>query len=218
MKKIPALLGSAFLFSSISAHALEVTAIAPGGEGIGYEFEVHMDQNETAYLVGVVGAKSSYEPDFQAPNIGWTHFSNWTALMIHQPSLVTITVKNKSGVVRTVLNDEGALSTSVAGDELYPGISLYNGWDKTTQAKHSFNSIGNFWATVEHITSAGDMDGNHTETMNVLLGPGKYSVNFGGVNALHCSTEDTCYNGVHGYSAMISTSPLPISYGMDSMN
>ena len=216
MKKITTALATSILLASGAVQSAAVTYEDPTPSvGISYEWMVHMNQHDKAEMVGAVGGKASYEPKFEAPNIGWTHTSNWIALMIHQPSLVGIKVTNQKGVILTNIDrEDGSVSYSKAGDMLYPGVSVYAGWDDTTGSEEdSFNPRADFWSTVKYIGHQGDMMGKHTVMLHYLLEPGFYSINIGGVNALHCEESDPCFNGKHGYHATIKTMPVPASYG-----
>ena len=55
---------------------------------------------------------------------------------------VKITVERQQGVV--VVPDSGV--PAVARFGLVPALSIYDGWDDTTQTEqHTFNNVGSFW-------------------------------------------------------------------------
>ena len=221
MKKIAAmLLGCSAMMASASHAASTVTFADPAPDkGIGYEWNIRMSHGgkapTTAEFVRHVGAKSSYEPTFTPPEIGWHHQSDWVALELVENSLVTIEVRNQRGVHYTEVAQDGKKTESTAGQGYFPGFSVYKGWDDTSTEKHSFNSIGNFWSTIQYITAAYDQKGVHggetkrLATTRLMLPAGKYSINIGGVNALYCLPEQPCFSGRHGYSAKFTAEPIP---------
>jgi len=209
MKKFATILGA-------SAFALSTTAIAdvqfadPDEGGIGYEWTVTFDHHGSHELVGSTGGKGSFEPTFEAPDFGWTHTTDWVALELKENATLEIEMTRQEGVYELKVDREtGEQSYATSGAMLYPAFSIYEGWDTTTEAEQgSFNPIGNFWSTIEYMGAAYSHDGRSTVTHSIVLSAGKYSLNLGGVNALHCAEEDECYNGAHGYRVKLTTSPL----------
>ncbi len=181
----------------------------PDKEGIGYEWTVTLEgKHGHAGITGSVGGKSSYEPQFDAPDIGWTHTSDWVALEMKQKGVLTITVERQAGIYFTKIDKKTQEKSFVtAGSKLYPAMSIYTGWDSTTaKEKGSFNPVGNFWSTIEFKEVVYSDMGQKSITYRAKLPAGKYSINIGGVNALYCKESDSCFNGLHGYRAKFSTS------------
>ncbi|MCK5871450.1 MAG: hypothetical protein KAG26_01385 [Methylococcales bacterium] len=181
----------------------------PEKGGIGYEWTVTLEgKHGHAGITGSVGGKSSYEPQFDAPEIGWTHTSDWVALEMKEKGVLTITVERQAGVYFTKIDKKTQEKSFVtAGSKLYPALSIYTGWDSTTaKEKGSFNPQGNFWSTIKFKDVVYSNLGQKSITYKAKLPAGKYSVNIGGVNALYCKESDSCFNGLHGYRASFSTS------------
>jgi hypothetical protein len=177
----------------------------PEKGGIGYEWTVTIDgaNHGHAEITGSVGGKSSYEPQFDAPNFGWTHTSDWVAVEMKSKAVLEITVERLGGIYFTK-TDEKTKETSIvtAGAKLYPALSIYTGWDSTTAKEQgSFNPAGNFWSTIKFKDVVYSTLGEKKITYRAKLPAGKYSINIGGVNALYCKESDSCFNGLHGYRA-----------------
>lgn len=223
-KKVAAMVSMSALMLSSAVFAQNVSiefADPHPGEGIGYEWSIKMthpgDRPVTAEFTRHVGAKSSYEPSFSAPNIGWNHTSDWVALQLTKDSLLTIEVNNQRGVQYTTVDQEGKVTQHTAGRGYFPGVVLYEGYDNTSTEEHSFNPLGNFWATqLDWITANYDRIGQHGDAkrsakIQVIAPAGLYSINIGGANALYCEPQMPCYNGRHGYKATITAEPVPVS-------
>ncbi len=181
----------------------------PEEGGIGYEWTVTLEgKHGHAGITGSVGGKSSYEPQFDAPQIGWTHTSDWVALEMKEKGVLIITVERQAGIYFSK-TDRKTKETSVvtAGSHLYPAMSIYTGWDSTTKKEQgSFNPQGDFWSTIKFKDVVYSELGQKSITYRAKLPAGKYSVNIGGVNALYCKESDSCFNGLHGYRASFKTS------------
>ena len=182
--------------------------------GIGYEWTVVLHKRESVGVVWYVGAKSWSEPSNPEGLKGWTHTSNWIAIELEDAAKLVITVERQPGVVF----NSGVLPT-VARSGLVPALSLYRGWDETTDFEdHTFDNSGNFWSTIEFI----DNEPNPKSKRKIVfatkgkLPAGKYSLVIGGNPASlgdpfnypssNCDPVDpTCYEytGPHGYRATI---------------
>lgn len=200
MNKFSVILGASALALSTSLSA-DVLFADPDEGGIGYEWTVSIAHHGTAEVVGSTGGKGSYEPSFEAPDFGWTHTTDWVALELGADVMLEIEMTRQEGVYEAKVDaDTGEVSYATSGAMLYPALSVYKGWDTTTEKeKGSFNPIGNFWSSIEYMDVAYSQSGEETIVYRAKLPAGKYSVNIGGVNALYCAETDACYNGVHGY-------------------
>ena len=215
MNKFATILGA-------GAFALSTTAIAdvqfadPDEGGIGYEWTVTFDHHGTHEIVGSVGGKGSYEPSFEAPDFGWTHTTDWVALELGADVMLEIEMSRQEGVYELKVDREtGEKSYATSGAMLYPAISIYNGWDSTTEKEQgSFNPMGGFWSTIGFKAAEYSRFGESTIIWRSKMPAGQYSINIGGVNALYCAEDDACYNGVHGYRAKFTVSHLPSMSGM----
>lgn len=179
----------------------------PEEGGIGYEWTVKMPHHGSVEILGSVGGKSSFEPQFDAPNFGWTHTSDWVAVEIEADAILEIEVSRQSGFYEMKVDDaDNSKSYVTAGGELYPALSIYTGWDSTTEKEQgSFNPAGNFWSTLEFKAAEYSKLGETTIVYRTKVTPGKYSVNIGGVNAVYCAETASCYKGLHGYRAKFTT-------------
>lgn len=215
MKKFATIIGA-------SAVALSTSAIAdaqfadPAEGGIGYEWTVTLGHHGSHEIVGSTGGKGSYEPSFTAPDIGWTHTTDWVAVELEEEAILEIQVSRQEGVYEMKVDREtGEKSYATSGAMLYPAVSIYNGWDSTTETeKGSFNPAGNFWSTLDFKDVEYSRNGETTIVWRARMPAGQYSVNIGGVNALYCAETDACYQGVHGYRATFTTSHIHNLPGM----
>jgi hypothetical protein len=187
----------------------------PAPLGIGYEWTVQMHRRETMQMVHAVGAKSWQEPSNPDGAKGWTHTSNWVAFELVEPATVKITVERQQGVV--VVGETGV--ASAARDALVPAVSVYRGWDETTETEaHTFNNVGNFWSTIEYLGTASNPKAKSRVLYKAKLPAGRYSIVIGGnpkslgdpgaYPAGTCDPADAVcyqYTGMQGYRATIQT-------------
>lgn len=215
MKTFVTFLGASALALSTAAMA-DVQYADPEEGGIGYEWTVSLGHHGSAEIVGSTGGKGSYEPSFETPEIGWTHTTDWVALELEADVILEIEVSRQEGVYEMKVDREtGEKSYATSGAMLYPAISIYKGWDSTTETeKGSFNPQGNFWSTIDFQDALYSKFGESTIIYRAKVPAGKYSVNIGGVNALYCAEDDACYKGVHGYRAKFTASHAPSMPGM----
>jgi hypothetical protein len=108
-------LGTCLEINATQVNAATVTSL-PGGAGtapgITYEWLVEqVSNNDSVNFVRDVGAKSWNEPNNPVGLKGWTHTSNWVALELLQPSVLTIEIARQANV-------------GTAGNSLYPAFSL----------------------------------------------------------------------------------------------
>lgn len=197
--------------------------------GIGYEWTVTMGNTsvdpvtkldrkfETAEFSGSVGAKSSFEPTFTAPNFGWTHTSDWVALNVTADSFVTIEVSRQQGINGySVDQTTKAITDTTAGDLLYPALSVYQNWEENaaTVESHDFNPMAapSWTKDLKFIDVAYSDKGQPTISYSIVFQKGKYTLNIGGANALYCKAGDPCFTGEHGYRVKITSTPLVKMY------
>jgi len=202
------------------AHAsLPVTASGavsfgdPAPAGISYEWTVSLGKKEQVELVGNVGAKSWNQPEQPVGAKGWTHWTNWVALELDEPATVKITVAAQQGVVALL---SGVMTLTRSG--LVPALSFYVSGAATTESEvHTFNTVGNFWSTVQYQGSAANEKAKPVVVYKRKLPAGKYSIAIGGnppslggpsaYPASDCDPADSIcyrYTGFHGYRATIS--------------
>lgn len=184
----------------------------PAAAGISYEWTLRLHRGQRAEMVHAVGAKSWHEPSNPEGLKGWTHTANWIAVELEDAAVVKVTAIRQQGVVVP----SGA-TFAAARAALVPALSLYRGWDDTTAVEdHTFNSVGNFWATIEYMGSAPNPRARPQVAFRARLAPGRYSIAVGGnprslgdpsaYPANGCDPADaTCYayTGLHGYRLVI---------------
>ena len=94
---------------------------------------------------------------------------------------------------------------AVAGANLYPGFTIYSGWDADGPDFHTYNNRGNVaWA--EDVTYLDHIENNGTASFaerSWNLAAGTYSLALGG-NSPSLEAE-----GRQGYLATLTTTPVP---------
>jgi hypothetical protein len=202
--------------------AKPAVAAKPATGGIGYEWTVTLGNNDSAEFVGSVGAKSSWEPSNAeatmsyptGPEAAWQHTSDWVALDLTTDADVTIMVMAQQGVTdASIVKDSNpaALAFKVAGNLLYPAVSVFKNWEETGQEIHRFNPIGKSTWTNE-LVYMGVAYADKGQRMIEYKGKftkGHYSLAIGGAAVApgnNCTESNTaCYTGSHGYLAQITT-------------
>ena len=188
---------------------LAVSAV-PSGAGIPYTWTDGLSKRPHVEFVLAVGAKSWNEPSNPAGLKGWTHTSNWIALDLKQDARIKLTVTRQQGVVLT----DG--TSTLSRDRLFPAVSLYAGWDSTSNQDHTFNNAGSFWSTIQFISNEPNAKGRDVVVLKAKLAAGQYTIDIGGnppslgdasnYPANGCDSGDaTCYvyTGQHGYYAVL---------------
>lgn len=191
------------------SHAATVTAGDSVAGGIGYSWTVGMGgwdttAGSTPTYAGNIGSLSWNDPINIGDPIGtgWTHTSNWTALTLTEAADLTITL---------------AANGSTSGRTLVPAFTIWSGHQQTDNGTaggyHVYNNAGNFdWSTVDptilsnslnyvgNATAAGT-DSSISKTFS--LGPGQYSIVFGG------NPPSGAAAGPVPYQATLTTVPVP---------
>jgi len=187
----------------------------PGG--IGYEWLVQMEGDDSVKFERHVGAKSWNEPGNPVGLKGWTHTSDWVMLELLESSMVILQIEREKNV---------PASPSPARNKLYPAFSLYAGWDNDDDNEdHQYNNIGNTpWAEdLNYLIHDENDQGAAKITAKLLLPAGQYSLAIGGnppareiypAGTCDPSTDRVCYTytGRHGYKVKITTRPAPGLY------
>ncbi|MDN5941656.1 MAG: hypothetical protein L0H94_07220, partial [Nitrospira sp.] len=187
-----------------SAMAATVTAGDPNpGVGLGYAWTVSMNGNDTTAgstpnYAGTVGSLSFNDPINAGDPIGtgWTHTSNWTALTLTEAANLSVTL------AQTTANG------------LVPAFALWSGQISAGGDHHTYNNSGNFdWSTanpladsssLNYIGNEANLGGLSSITKNFSLGPGLYSLVFGG------NPPPGTPGASVGYLATLTTSPVPL--------
>ena len=182
-----------------SVGASTVTSL-PGGAGsvpgITYEWQVQMNQEDTATFSRSVGAFSWNEPSNPVGLKGWTHTSNWVMLELTNLSSLTLKIERASGIPN---------GSSTAGDTLYPAFCLYSGWQNSGTEDHTYNNTGNTdWAdSLSYLGSQANGGNYYSISKSFTLPAGLYSIAIGG---------DPLYDATvrrEGYLATVSTTAVP---------
>ncbi|MHA3772831.1 PEP-CTERM sorting domain-containing protein [Verrucomicrobiota bacterium sgz303538] len=168
--------------------------------GVSYWWTVSMGASDLAQLSGHVGAWSWDEDSSPGTDRGWTHTSHWVALTLTAPTKLTIRLENKGDVPSPSLFDPNA----VAGNNLYPGLTLWSNWDGDGTDYDVYNNRGNVsWA--EDLTYLDHIEGGtgHIIERTWTLPAGNYSIALGG------NSPSTNAEGRQGYLATFTTNAVP---------
>lgn len=179
-----------------SAGASTVSASDPSAAGISYEWSVSIGGTDSAAVTRHVGAFSWNEPANPPGLKGWTHTSDWIALTLTEATVLTIEVARTAGV---------STGTAIAGDQLTPAFTLFTGLELVGDEDHQYNNVGNSaWADeIFYLGHEANAAGAATVSKSFSLAAGTYSIAIGG-NPL-----DTNVSGRQGYTATLTTAPIP---------
>ncbi len=166
--------------------------------GIPYTWTVRMADRDTAEMSSHVGAWSWDEDAFPETAKGWTHTSHWVALELEKDTSFTVRLQAKSDVP----NPDPDAESPTFGGHLFPGFSLYRGWQDHGEDGHTFNNVGTIaWAPdVTYVAHASTTEA-HTLERTWHLAAGKYSLALGG------NSPSTLAEGRQGYLASFTTVP-----------
>lgn len=197
-----------WLAGAAPSHASTVVAGDPTPNGIGYNWTVTMNGNDTTAgstpnFAGTVGYLSFNDPvnDSDPIGRGWTHTSNWAALTLTEATDLTVTL-------------------AADGSGLLPAFALWEGQQNTDNGTvggyHVYNNAGNFdWSTVDTGADSSSLNyvGNESNSgalssvsKTFSLGPGLYSLVFGGAGR----DVPGAATGFLGYQATLTTAPVPV--------
>ncbi|MBL9114827.1 MAG: hypothetical protein JNJ83_07435 [Verrucomicrobiaceae bacterium] len=164
-------------------------------DGIGYQWYVEMDGNDSASFQGSTGGWS-WEDEGIAPagGEGWTHTSRWVALSLTQPTVLTLTLAPDA----TVPNGTGGF---VDSDKMAPSFTVWKNWDNDDGDDHTYPNRGNVpWAEdivyLDHLENTS----NTAQTKSWVLPAGQYTIVLGSNAPSANDPED------QGFSATFSTS------------
>jgi hypothetical protein len=192
-------------------NAATVTETSPGAAGVPYRWTVLMSGLDSASLARHLGAWSWEDESLFAPGsptVGWTHNSDWVALSLDTAVRLTIRLERKADVLWDVPTNPDP--NKFAGNNLFPGMTLWSGWDSDGNSNHDFNNVGNVaWAEdLSYIGHQGPPTTGLSDTRHVIertfeLAPGNYTFVFGG------NSESTASEGRQGYKATFTTTAVP---------
>lgn len=168
----------------------------PVAGGIGYRFRVEMGADDSAVLTSHVGAWSWNNGALATPS-GWTHTSNFVALNLTEPVVLTLKMEAKAGVPVTS-------STVASTDAMFPSFTLWSGWDdSTTSLDHIYNPIGDIsWSsTLEYVSYYQNTTLTSIE-YTWTLAPGTYTFALG-------SSAPQSISDRQGYQATFTTTAVP---------
>lgn len=183
------------------------------GLGIGYSWTAVMDASETGVAFGHVGAWSWDEDGNPSTARGWTHTSHWMALELTEPAYVTILMEKRENVPMPSVQDPNR----VAGFNLFPGMSIYQGWeianvdedangviDAADGPGHTYNNAGDLeWSDETDFLTAVPGGAGSAISWTGLLPAGQYSIAMGG------NSPSTAAEGRQGYQTTVTTVPEP---------
>lgn len=186
--------------TSESVSAANVSLGDPASGGITYAWTVEDlgATDSSGPIVRHVGALSFNDPiNFGDPvGTGWTHTSDWIAVELLQPALLTVDVVRTAGVPN---------GTGTAGNLLFPALALYSGWDNDDGDHHVYNNSGNFsWAEdLIYVGNEANAGGLTTVSKSFNLAPGLYSIVVGG------NPPGSVGSGRQGYTTTLTTELVP---------
>jgi len=206
------------LFGGAAAEASIVSQSDPQTGGIGYRWTVTVGADDSASLVRHVGAwaweDTSLFGSGETP-VGWTHNSDWVALRLEVDSYVTLRLANAAGVPNPTLQDPNA----TAGNNLYPGMTIYVGWDNDLAPQafadanndgipvdnwHSYVNRDDIeWAEDTQYFAHLEPNGTHAVEATLFMPAGDYTIAIGG-KSISTSAEPR-----QGYLATFETSVVP---------
>jgi len=208
------------LLSGTGARGGILSQSDPQAGGIFYRWTAAMTEETSVSMVRHVGAwswedESLFDPGAGETPVGWTHTSDWVALTLDNPAWLTIRLERKEGVP----NPTSQNPDNVAQFNLYPGFTVYSGWDNDlapqsfadefnngtpTHDWHTYNNRGNIpWAEDLSYVAHREPDGSHMVEASFLLEAGQYSIVLGG-NSISTVNEPR-----QGYEATFTTTPVP---------
>ncbi|RYD84955.1 MAG: PEP-CTERM sorting domain-containing protein [Verrucomicrobiaceae bacterium] len=213
MKKLPLLnlWAAAVLGVPVVVNAALISETDPGDGGVPYRWTVFMNGLDSASLARHVGAWSWEDESLFAPGgptVGWTHNADWVALSLDTAVLLTIRLERKADVLYDV--PANLDPNKFAGNNLFPGMTLWKGWDNDGDSSHDFNNVGNVaWA--EDLTyiahqappTTGAVETRHVIERTFELAPGEYTFVLGG------KSQSTVSEGRQGYNATFTTTAVP---------
>jgi hypothetical protein len=193
----PALAWALSLGLAGTAAASTVTPGDPDPAGISYEWAVSIGGADDATLVRHVGARSWNEPANPPGLKGWTHTSDWAAITLTEPALLTIEI------TRTADVPNGA---GVAGDGLVPAFTIFANHEIEGEEDHVYNNQGNSdWADeIDYLAHEANEGVLASVTRVFALSPGAYSLAIGSN-----PPADLVISGRHGYTVSLRTAAVP---------
>jgi hypothetical protein len=206
------------LLGCTAAQGSTVMQSDPQPGGIFYRWTVSMGLNDSASVSRHVGAwawqDSSLFSSGETP-VGWTHNSEWLAFTLQAPAMVTLRLANAAGVANPTSQNPDA----IAPDNLYPGMTIYSGWDNDLASQafsdanndgaptndwHSYVNRGNIaWAEDTSYFIHLEPNGTHVVETTTFMPAGNYTMVIGG-KSLSDTSEPR-----QGYLASFSTAPVP---------
>ncbi|HYC57512.1 MAG TPA: hypothetical protein VEL28_21450 [Candidatus Binatia bacterium] len=179
-------------------------------DGIGYDWTVEIVRGGVASLVGTAEAKSWNEPSFPEDLKGSSKGVQWIALDLVTPAKLLIVLERQQGVLYQTIG-----GSTMARGELTPAMSLYRGWDETSESEQeAFDNAGSFWAPLDYLENAPNPKSRSRVILRTkLLTQGHYTIAVGGnpkvlqsYPAGDCDPLDQicyAYTGRHGYKLTI---------------
>ncbi len=214
------LIAALTVLGTTALHASNVTLADPAAGGITYKYTAQLGGNDSAIFSSHVGAWSWEDNSLFGIGddpVGWTHTSNWVALILDAPSVFTIRLKRDANVPQPISGDPGHLA---ATSSMFPSFTLWSGWDNdlmpaavatslgydplTAHDHHTYNNDGLVeWA--EDLTGVVGFVNNSTDTFveaTYALPAGQYSLVLG-------SNAPATDPARQGYRATLTTVPEP---------
>lgn len=207
------------LLGQAAAEASTILESDPQSGGISYRWTVTTGVNDFASVKRHVGAWAWEDATLftagETP-VGWTHNSEWIALKLEADAYVTLRLTNAAGVT---LPPSAANPDGLAFNNLYPGMTIYSGWDNDFYSQafadansegvlghnwHSYVNRGDVeWAEDIHYFAHLEPNGTHVIEETIFMPAGEYTIAVGG------KSPSSSVEGRQGYEASFTTSVVP---------
>jgi hypothetical protein len=201
--------------AAFTQRLLASTVIIPPPGGIAYNQGLSLGADDTGSVSGAVGQWSWQDPaiaDAEVPGGGWGHTSNWIAVTLTEPAVLTLSLERNNAVPMLP-------SGFYPSGNYFPAFTLWRNWDTDAaptdfydpemQGKagnyHVYPNTGNVaWAEdlsyLDHYRNSGT---ETSVTASWLLAAGNYTLAVGGL----APAADGASR--QGYLASFSTSAVP---------
>jgi hypothetical protein len=174
--------------------------------GVPYRWAVEMSGIDTATFSRHVGAwswedNSLFDAGAGEPPVGWTHTSDWAALLLTEPATLTLRLERDANVPWPSALDPGRLASTAS---MFPSFTIWSQLDQDTDQLHTYNNRGDVsWA--EDLVFLDYVD-NSTATSieeSWTLPAGQYTFALGS----NAPADDTDRQGYR--ATLTTTAPIP---------
>lgn len=204
--------------ASVSASTYTYVDGDPAAGGIGYHHQVTLGRNSSGTVRGHVGAWSWEDNSLfggvgqGTDPVGWTHTSNWVALKMERPAVLTVTMSRDANVPWDSAPQE--LNGKADVSSMFPSLTIWRGWDNDGDDFHEYNNRGNVdWA--EDLQYLDHVDNSTAEsiTRTWYLPAGDYTIALGS-NAPATNTNRQGYQMTFSTQTQAAIDPVRVAGGV----